>query len=584
MTESPNQPTTSLSDIDRLRTYVKEVFTALRNQQEILRKRGMTLPVGTLSNLEQIDGEFQTLAKQLVSENTELSQLRSLTATSALINSSLDLDTVLSRAMDEVLRLTGAERGYIVLREAPTGTLDVRVIRDRENPAASSFQGSQTILNEVLETGQPLRTENAYKDPRMQGNVSIAHTVLRSVVCVPLTYRGTVIGAVYVDNRLRTGVFTAREENLLVAFANQGAIAIENARLFARAQVILAETIELQELMANVFDSIGSGVITTNGQDIITTYNPAAADILGHPADTAVGQPLLRVLPKISADFNEHLQAVRERNANQLVETELDVPERGRMIVNLKLSPLKDTQQQTQGVALVLDDVTEQREREEKLTILRRYLPPALVENIHEISGLALGGERRDVTCVFVDVRTLSTFPRDLRPRQVMELLNEYLRVATDCIHQANGVIDKYMGTEIMALFNSQLNPMNDHANRAVQAALVLRQAYQAFYAQQGLQPEMAFFRVGIHTGVATLGNVGSLSRRDFTALGDTINLSHRLLENARPGQIIISDATCQAVHADQSHDSSRIRFEERDPIKVKGRQQATSVYEVFKV
>lgn len=582
MTDSPSQKTIPVSEIERLRMSVADVFAALRSQHDILRKRGMSLPPGTLSSLEQVDKDLAALEKQLTSEGTELGQLRALTETSALINSSLDLDTVLARAMDEVIRLTGAERGTIVLRE-PTGILDFRIVRDLENPANTTFQGSQTILSEVLETGQPLRTDNAYKDPRMQGNLSIAHLALRSVVCVPLAYKGTVIGAVYVDNRLRTGVFTAREENLLVAFANQASIAIENARLFAHAQALLAETIDIQELMSNVFDSIGSGVITTNAQDVVTTYNTAAADILRRPEEAAIGQPLKAVLPRITADLDSHLREVRERNASQVAETEIELPERGRVALSLKLSPLQDAQQQTQGVALVLDDVTEQREREEKLNILRRYLPPALVENIHEIAGLALGGERREVTCLFVDVRPLSTFPPGLRPPQVMELLNEYLTVATDGIHQTNGVIDKYMGTEVMALFNSQLNPMDDHAVQAVDAALLLREAFMDFYARNGIQPQPHFYRMGLHTGVATLGNVGSLNRRDFTALGDTINLSHRLLENAGLGQIIVSEDTCNTIQAALGGQPDGIRFEARNLIKAKGRQQATPVYEVFK-
>lgn len=582
MTDSPSLKTTPISEIERLRVYVTEVSAALHSQQEILRKRGMSLPPGTLTSLEQVNHDLKALEKQLLGEGTELGQLRALTETSALINSSLDLDTVLNRAMDEMLRLTGAERGYIILRDAEGG-LDFRITRDLENPADTTFQGSQTILGEVLETGRPLRTDNAYKDPRMQGNVSVANMTLRSVVCVPLAYKGSLIGAVYVDNRMRTGVFTTREENLLVAFANQVSIAIENARLFAHAQALLAETAEIQGLMANVFDSIGSGVITTNAQDVITTFNPAAADILARPETTAIAQPLSSVLPKIAADLGGHLKAVRERNASQIIETELDVPERGRVALSLKLSPLKDAHQQIQGAAIVLDDVTEQRERDEKLTILRRYLPPALVENIHQIAGLALGGERRDVTCMFADVRPLSTFPRDLRPRQVMELLNEYLTVATDCVHATSGVIDKYVGTEVMALFNSQLNPMNDHAVRAVETALQMRQAFLAFYARHGIQPNPHFYRIGINSGVATLGNVGSLNRRDFTALGDTINLSHRLLENAQPGQIIVSEEVCAAIQAVGGKLPDGVYFEIREPIKAKGRQQATSVYEVNK-
>jgi adenylate cyclase len=578
--------TLALTEVQRLRAYIAEVKVGLNNQQDILRVRGMSLPPGALQNLENIDAELKNLEKRLANEETELVQLRALAATSAMINSSLDLDEVLHSSMREVINLTGAERGYIVLQDPVTGALDYRISSDRESDGTTNgtFQGSNTILTEVLSSGQPLLTDNAYKDPRVQNSATVAQLVLRSVLCVPLMYKGQITGAVYVDNRLQASLFTEREKNIVVAFANQSAVAIENARLFMQVQASLAEITQIQEVISNVFDSIGSGVITTNAQDAVTTFNRAAADILGHAVEAAIGQPLPMVLPKISTDFDDYLEDVRERNQSRAVEVELDIADRGRLALSLKLSPLKDSNQQTQGVAIVVDDLTEQREREEKFTILRKYLPPAMVDNIQSIAGLALGGERREMTCMFVDVRPLSTFPPELRPKQVMGLLNDYLAVATDRIRDANGVIDKYMGTEIMALFNTQLNPQADHAMQAIQAALAMREAYLELYKKQGIEPQPHFYRAGIHSGVATIGNVGSLSRRDFTALGDTINLSHRLLENATLGQIIISDSAQEYVLGVLGKWPEAIAYEERTPIKAKGRQHETIVYEVFKV
>ncbi|MBZ0290784.1 MAG: GAF domain-containing protein, partial [Anaerolineae bacterium] len=162
--------------------------------------RGMKLPPGTLDNLDNVDSELKNLEKKLDGEHTELIQLRALAATSAMINSSLDLDQVLHSSMNEVINLTGAERGYIVLQDPETGALDFRIANDREGDSTSGagFQGSNSILTEVLTTGQPLLTDNAYKDPRMQNSATVAQLVLRSVLCVPLMYKGQVTGAVYV--------------------------------------------------------------------------------------------------------------------------------------------------------------------------------------------------------------------------------------------------------------------------------------------------------------------------------------------------------------------------------------------------
>jgi PAS domain S-box-containing protein len=579
MPEPTALPDIPLDDIQRLRAMVGEVKTALKNQAELLQMRGMSLPVGALTNLDSMDSDLGTLQKNLGGESTELLQLRTLAATSAMINSSRDLDTVFARAIEEVIRLTGAERGYIVLLDPQTGEQHLRIARDLDAGPNATFQGSHTILNEVLNTGDPLLADNAYKDPRFADRGTVAQVALRSVLCVPLKDKNTkVVGAVYVDNRLLAGVFDRRVLTILVGFANQMAVAVENARLFMQGQANLNNITELNEVRENVFGSIESGVITTDSVDAIRTINTAAASILDCQKENVMGQPLSNVVPLITAT---HLRLVHEQDERQSFEGTLETPE-GSKLLTFKIGPLKDSDGKTEGVAVVLEDVTKQRDREAQLSVIRRYLPPAMVDNIEKISGLALGGERREMTCMYVDVRPLATFPPDLRPRERMALLNEYHDVATACINNSNGVIDKYMGTEIMALYNTQFNPMDDHAFQAMEAALLMREAFVKLYEWQGINPQPHFFKIGIHSGVATTGNVGSASRRDFTALGDTINLAHRLLENAQPGQILVSEACCGYIFKALGKYPDDVVFGGQEPIKVKGRQQVTTVYEVL--
>ena len=116
------------------------------------------------------------------------------------------------------------------------------------------------------------------------------------MLCVPLKVRDKVIGAVYVDNRLRAGLFTAQSQVLLTAFANQAAIAIANARLYARVQESIDEIAELKELMDNIFISIGSGVITTNQADEVVSCNTAAESILNQEAATVIGKIVTGVI------------------------------------------------------------------------------------------------------------------------------------------------------------------------------------------------------------------------------------------------------------------------------------------------
>jgi class 3 adenylate cyclase/GAF domain-containing protein len=574
----------TLDEVRRLSQSITDVMAGLQNQQALLRAREMTVPPEGLQSVGSFLQGVERLEATLKDMERETRQLQALVANAALMNSSRDIDSVLAGAMDEVLALTGAERSYLVMRDEQTGALDFRVTRElassqRESESVSGPKVSSTILATVLTTGQPMLTDNALNDPRTANSATVAQFVMRSVMCVPLRYKDRTIGAIYVDNRFRSGVFTERELNLLNAFANQIAIAIENALLFQRVQVTLAEITEMKELIENVFASIGSGVITTTADHHIMTFNNASEAILRRTAPDAIGQPLSAIMPRIEADLDTLLRAVRDTNAATTLETTSEMPDRGRVVLSMKLSPLKDGKRDTQGVAMVLDDLTAEREREETAQVMRRYLPPGMLDNIQHISRLALGGERREVSCLFADVCPLKTFTHH-SPAQVMELLNIYLSRATEAVYASNGLIDKYMGSEIMVLFNTQLNPMTDHPGSALTAALELRHALLAVHEALGIDSDPNFYRVGIHSGVATLGNVGSVKRRNFTAIGDTINLAKRLEENAAPGQILVSEDVLSYARS-VGTPLGGIRLDERGTIQVKGRRQQTPVYEV---
>ena len=152
-------------------------------------------------------------------------------------NSSLDLDEVLNRVMDEVIAATRAERGFVMLREADEG-LVFRVARglDQSTIDEPEFQVSRSVVERVAQEGKPLLTGNAQLDDSFGTSTSIMMLGLRSILCVPLRVKGEVLGIIYVDNRLQAGMFGPDDLDLLAAIASSAAIAIENARLYAAAQ------------------------------------------------------------------------------------------------------------------------------------------------------------------------------------------------------------------------------------------------------------------------------------------------------------------------------------------------------------
>jgi PAS domain S-box-containing protein len=557
----------AIEHLNTLHHETQEAMSAMARQQEILRLRQIALQPGLLGLLQTLAGGIEKAARHVEFDSRELMQLRALAETSALINSTLDLDIVLQFAMDAVLQLTGARRGYLLLRDE-RGELSPRIARRQPGDQEETESISRAILRQVMSSGQPLLTDNASDDPRTNRSDTAAKFGLRSILCVPLASKGLVEGVIYVDNRLREGVFGEGELNLLTAVANQIAVATENARLFASVQASLSDIAAVTELMQNVFGSIASGVITTDARDAVTACNAAAIDILNISSEQVIGQPLRALLPPLGGEFEEAMVLALIENSSHSLEAEAEISGRGRIALKLTVSPLKNAEGAIEGVALVMDDLTAAREREQSLDLLRRYLPPGMVESIHEIARLGIGGERREVTCLFIDIGGALVQSGGMTARRKMELLNQHLETITAVVHQAGGLIDKYMGSDVMTLFNTQLNPQNDHARNALECALALADAFAAYPGS---------YRMGVHTGVATLGNVGSLQRRSFTALGDNINLAKRLQENAEGGQILVSDATLNALGATARY----LRIRELEPLQVKGRQQTTRVYEV---
>ena len=574
MTEAPPEPIGVLDELHRLEEQLQALEEMLRAQHGVLRQRDIQLSTDTLERIYYLRQDLGRLRERVAEAYRELEQFRALTEITHLINSSLEQDVVLTEVVDTAIGLTGAERGYIMLRDE-AGQMRFHVARDakRRSLDESQFTVSSTIVTQAAESRQPVVTQDALMDMRFDAQKSIILHAPRSVICVPLIYKGNVIGVLYADNRRVPNLFGERETALLVAFANQAAIAIENARMYARVRQALAEITEMKELMDNVLASIASGVITTDTDKRVQLYNRAAEHILGVPREQALGQKLVDVLPGVFEGFEAVLERVWREDRRQIVEVEPVLPERGAVNLSLKFTPLQDPSGHTYGMAVVVDDLTEIKKRDATLNVVRTYLPPSLLRNIQSIDSLGLSGDEREISVIFADVRGFTTFSEQLDPQELMTVISRYLMVCSDAIQLYDGIVDKYMGDAIVGLFNTQLNPQTDHAVRAVRAALSM--AYDVRALHEVLPPtQRLFYGIGVDTGVAMLGNVGSPSRREFTAIGEPVNLAKLLQENALAGEIIVSERTYKLVQG-------LFVAEPLDPRKLKGQADFRLMYRI---
>jgi len=519
--------------------------------------------------LPQLESSLTDLMVDLTAQVKEHQQLTALAKSAEVVNSTLDLPEVLNQVMDMLISLTGAERGFLMLLDEETGQLEFKVARnlDRETISGSSFEISRTIVNTVANEGEPVVTTNAQADPRFRAQESVVSYSLRSILCVPLKAKEKVTGVIYADNRIKTGLFTEADRDLLAAFANQAAVAIENARLFESVTIA-------KNLMDNVFASITSGVITTNQDDHITLFNRAAEAILGLPAESCMDIPYIQVLPTLGETLPNLVENVKSSEEAVVAhELEPELPERGQVSLSLNVAPLKDASDETLGVAIVMDDLTEKKRFERERAMVKRYLPSELVDSLASLGELRLGGAREVVSIFFADIRGFTTYSEQHDPEQVVEAINTYYGLAHRAIRTNQGIVDKYMGDAVMAHYNTPLLPEEDHAWLAVKTAWETRKLIEAYHRTAKTATRLEF-GIGVNTGEAVAGNVGAQDHMEYTLIGDAVNLAKRLQESAKPSQILLGQRTYELVR-------DRVVVNKLAPIQVKGRMAFEQVYEL---
>jgi adenylate cyclase len=224
----------------------------------------------------------------------------------------------------------------------------------------------------------------------------------------------------------------------------------------------------------------------------------------------------------------------------------------------------------------------EERTRRHLRQLFSRYVADEVVEKLLAADRLPdLGGVALNVTILFADIRSFTTIAEQLRPHEVVEMLNSYFGKICEIIWREGGTVDKFIGDAVMAMFGAPVS-QPDHARRALATALAMSataKEFQAWMAQRFLGKNLPEFRigVGIHSGEAVVGNIGSEKKMEFTSIGDTVNIASRLegLTKQLGWTVVASDSTIQAAGAG-------VITGHRQELQVKGRQTAIVVQEVL--
>jgi adenylate cyclase len=241
----------------------------------------------------------------------------------------------------------------------------------------------------------------------------------------------------------------------------------------------------------------------------------------------------------------------------------------------------------TSFCALIWQVVEEQKQKGRIKGMFGAYVSPQLVHSMVEAGeDPQLGGHEDEITAYFSDIQSFSTFSEKLPPARLVELMNEYLTACTDIVQGEGGTLDKYIGDAVVAMFGAPV-PLPDHAYRACVATQLVHQKLgelrEKWKGEGDKWPEIVWkmqSRIGLNSGLATIGNMGSRTRFNYTMMGDNVNLAARMESGAKAwgAYTMCTEATRLSC---EKHGGDRVVFRPLGRIVVMGRSQPVLIYEI---
>ena len=520
-------------------------------------------------------------------------------AIKSLSQSGLDLEETLKRVMNEAKELMNADRSTLWLIDRDRHDLWTKIYQADGVAKELRVPMGQGFVGIVATTGKKLNIPFDLYDHSDSGTAqkidqSNGYRTC-SLLCMPIFNSDQeLIGVTQLVNKKKVGDFPVynpnswpnapdcfqasfdkNDEEFMEAFNIQAGVALQNAQLFAKVK-------QQEKMQRDILRSLSNGVISTDQNGVIITANESAKELLGFALEEALEGKMVSDLVTIKeGDFSKWFQDTLHSNNSK--DSQQYYPDRTLLTtgteqhsVNLSLNSISDVQDENKvcGALVVMEDISDEKRLK---STMYRYMTQELAEELLKLDDAKLGGDRKEVTILFSDIRGYTTLTENMEAEEVVRMLNEYFESMVEAVFKHKGTLDKYIGDAIMAVFGSPL-PLAEHAVMAVQTSLEMRDRLQELNILRQSTNQCAIkIGIGINSDTVISGNIGSSKRMEFTAIGDGVNLGSRLESVSKQYgcDIIISDNTYKICH-------DRVWARELDYIRVKGRNEPVAIYELI--
>ena len=490
--------------------------------------------------------------------NLKLLQLETLFDISVAISSVLDVEELCEDVLWRSVGILNASKGVILLQSEGSPIL---------NPLANfNWVEDIPMLSKKLAIFKSI-DENKIGEVFTENQKKPIQKKLgeQNLIIAPISAKNKTQGYMILCNKeTRKGIepFSATDLDLLTALCNQAAVAMENAKLFK-------EITKEKQFNESILGSIATGVITLDNLGEVDSINSAGLKILKTEKDNVVGNHYMYLFEK----DEELLELIANSEIENKVGSELGISLNTvskDTVINASVSPRLDPEGNKQGSVIALEDISDVSKVK---NTFKRYVSKQVVDELLGDDGkLNLGGEQREVTILFTDIRGFTSMSEKMKPERVVTTLNEYFSDMIDIVFKNNGTLDKIIGDELMVLYGAPISGDNDTV-RAVETAVEMQHKIKELNIDRKKRKEPPILvGAGINKGLVVSGNIGSRDLMDYTVIGDTVNVASRLCAAAGPGEIMVSSSVYGATKKEFSYDKL-------EPIKVKGKEKKVPVF-----